>query len=234
MAAPDQPGLLANLLERAGLMHIPSVSFDRVVPSSTATLEYLRPPIWAQPYLPRYLQESSYRGLVDPGAPPGTLKPLVKPVQEFPITDPDRPEFTKRSERAFFSDMVIRDESGEQLSPAQWLKRSVMKPGDMTNIEADALVFGVSQHLSGQKFDEAFAPAAKAVLSQLKSQGVGGEQEVFPGQTSAQQEARRTSELQESRYMTSEGMKQNLNATRAYNILAAFEESPEHSHTSLM
>jgi hypothetical protein len=70
-------------------------------------------------------------------------------------------------------------------------------------------------------------PATREMLLLLKEQGVGGKKELFPGQTNQEREARRKSDTQETRYMTSANFDKNMLATRAYNVLSAIQDDPE-------
>jgi hypothetical protein len=66
-------------------------------------------------------------------------------------------------------------------------------------------------------------------LNALRNQGVGGSEELFPGQTPEQQSERGEYEFpQDKRYVTSENMEKNLLATRAYNMLTAMRDEPEY------
>lgn len=69
----------------------------------------------------------------------------------------------------------------------------------------------------------------RVVLDALRNQGVGGTEELFPGQTPEQQSERGEYEFpQDKRYVTSENMEKNLLATRAYNMLTAMRDEPEY------
>lgn len=195
-------------------------------PFSSGFEGMLRPPLWMKDYLPRPVQEIAYQGFMDPRAG-GSDTPLVKPVRDFVIEGtPEIEEFQKRADAAMFQNKVMRGEDGTLLTPAEYLENIGRKAG-FREEELPVLLTKVSDYLSGRGRDEQAAPVARQLLAELKAQSVGGEKEVFPGQTEQQREARRQSPAQESRYMTSAGMQQNLNVQKTLNILSALEESPE-------
>lgn len=196
----------------------------------------VRPPLAAQPYLPRSFQEYFFTGPEDLRDPKNPEKPLVKPLSDYYATlnTPEATDFRKRAWRAFVEEPSIRMDDGKAVSPSNWLM------GEMANPYSDMYVSGgdetaalgrvhqVYEHLAGKaRGDESIEQAARMVLGKLREQAPGGKAEAFPGQTAEQAQAR-SKPLQESRYQTSAGMDQNLKALRAMNILSTFEESPEY------
>lgn len=161
---------------------------------------------FGQAVLPRPMQE---------------LAGIAKPLSEFSRDFPEMQEYEQRA-RAIWNTPSIRV-GDELLSPADFYVNE-LTAGAPLGAGADQFKeMGLRQLLSG----EGLGPALADTLTVLKSQGVGGEEELFPGQTTEQREARRRDFGQESRYMTSENMDRNLLATRAYNMLTAMRDEPE-------
>jgi hypothetical protein len=198
-------------------------------PFSSGFESMLRPPLWMKDYLPRPVQEIAYQGFMDPRAG-GSDTPLVKPVRDFVIEGtPEIEEFQKRADAAMFQNKVMRGEDGTLLTPAEYLENLGREAG-FREEELPVLLTKVSDYLSGRSRDEQAAPVARQLLAELKAQSVGGEKEVFPGQTEKDRDARaqqyRVSPL-DTRYTTSAGMQKNLDVQKTLGILSALEESPE-------
>lgn len=235
------PGLLSGLVSGPRAWGAaPPLSFEQPEPavrmSQSSTRPFssgfgwgmLRPPLWMKDYLPRPVQEIAYQGFMDPRAG-GSDTPLVKPVRDFVIEGtPEIEEFQKRADAAMFQSKVMRGEDGTLLTPSEHLENMGRKAG-MREEELPVLLMNVANYLFGKERSVApmYVDAARQLLAEIKAQSVGGEKEVFPGQTEKEREARRQSPAQESRYMTSAGMQQNLNVQKTLNILSALEESPE-------
>ena len=174
-----------------------------------------------QQVLPYYAQEMA-----------GIAKPLHSYSQDFP----EMGEFRQRVEAAL-DRPVIRvqiegpPKEGESsayklMSPAEHAAREIY--GDDVSPQQIAMTRQImAGQLSGNKPEPALAGAIKNTLLTLRNQGIGGTEAEFPGQTLAQREARRTSPLQDGRYITSPGLDANLAATRAYNVLSAMQTDPE-------
>lgn len=153
-----------------------------------------------------------------------------KPLSAYPADFPEMRQYQQLASKAFHTARVIRH-GDKLLTPAEYL---IQMAGEDTDPETAAslsehLLASVEPYLTGVKIPDQ-TPAsdtAKRVLEKLKAQSVVGNEQVFPGQTLKQREARRTGPMQEGRYMTSEGMDQNLAATRVLNLLSATQADPE-------
>ena len=164
------------------------------------------------PYAPYYAQEWL-----------GTAKPL----QSYPKDFPEMDDFRSRVTKTFNESKVVRGDSGQEegLTPAQYA--ATLMGFDPDEVGVRVANAALLPHFLGEaKADAPFANEAKLVLQKLKDQGMGGAEEVYPGQTLSQREARRTSPLQEGRYMTSEGLDKNLASTRAFNLLSTLQQDP--------
>lgn len=196
----------------------------------------VRPPLAAQPYMPRSFQEHFYTGAEDLRDPESPEKPLVKPLSDYyaTLSGPEADDFRKRAWQAFVQEPSIRAGEGQSLSPANWLMGEMVNPNSAMYMSGDdetaalGRVHQVYEHLAGKsRGDQTIEEAARSVLAKLREQSPGGKSEAFPGQTAEQAQAR-SKPLQESRYQTSEGMDANLKALRALNVLSTFDESPEY------
>lgn len=149
---------------------------------------------------------------------------IAKPLHSYPQDFPEMGEFRQRVEAAL-DRPVIRE--GERLmSPAEYAAREIF--GDDVSPQQVAMSRQImAGQLSGEQPNQALAGPIKNTLLQLRKQGIGGPEAQFAGQTLAQREARRTSPLQDGRYITSPGLDANLAATRAYNVLSAMQTDPE-------
>ena len=149
---------------------------------------------------------------------------IAKPIHTYPKDFPEMGEFRERLDVAL-EKPVIRD-GDRLLSPAEYAAREVY--GDDVSPPQIAMVRQImAGQLSGDQPEPALAGVIKNTLLTLRRQSIGGPDAEFPGQTLAQREARRTSPLQEGRYMTSPGLDANLAATRAYNILSTMQTDPD-------
>lgn len=153
---------------------------------------------------------------------------IAKPLSSYPRDFPEMGEYRDRVSAAL-EKPVIRDEDGTLISPLQYATNLIGVGPEASPVVKTFLL----THLAGQGEEGAtlggfdVRELAKATLLKLRRQGMGGPEEMFPGQTLAQREARRTSPLQEGRYMTSPGLDANLAATRAFNLLSAFQTDPD-------
>lgn len=168
-----------------------------------------------------------YEGQTEPLANAFLPRPFQQMIgAELPINaysdvgDDAGEEYRRRASLALTTPSIRVGE--ETISPMDYLIR--------TTGHADAprvrkfLLDTTLEELSGK---EPITPETREMLLVLKDQGVGGEKELFPGQTDQEREARRKSDSQETRYMTSANFDKNMMATRAYNILSAIQDDPE-------
>ena len=156
------------------------------------------------------------------------LAGIAAPMNSFSRDFPEMREYEDRA-RAAWETPSIR--VGEQVvSPADYyLARQKASLGseeaDWGSAERALTEMGLGNLISGGKLDAAL----RDTLDTLRRQGVGGSDELFPGQTLEQRNARARGNLpQDMRYVTSEGMDKNLLATRAYNMLTAMRDEPEY------
>jgi hypothetical protein len=155
------------------------------------------------------------------------LAGIAAPLTAYPRDFPEMREYEDRA-RAVWETPSIR--VGEQMiSPADYYlaqhKASVgSEEADWGSSERALKETGLGKLVSGGELDSAL----QDTLDTLRSQGVGGSDELFPGQTLEQRNARARGNLpQDMRYVTSENMDRNLLATRAYNMLTAMRDEPE-------
>lgn len=171
---------------------------------------------------------------------------VALPLESYPADNPERSEFTSRVKDSLFKRASMRDGEGNLVTPYEYIGRLASQ-----NAYEDAIEAGMSEEdaqLAGSAAKYEVAPAldayfsgrdranpynkrvGNALLGALKAQSVGGNAELFAGQTPEQLDARysRRGSVGDKRYFTSEAMDQNLSATRAYNLLSAYEESGEH------
>ena len=172
---------------------------------------------------------------------------VALPLESYPADNPERSEFTSRVKDSLFKRASMRDGEGNLVTPYEYIGKLASQ-----NAYEDAIDAGMSEEdaqLAGSAAKYEVAPAldayfsgrdranpynkrvGNALLGALKAQSVGGNAELFAGQTPEQLDARysRRGSVGDKRYFTSEAMDQNLSATRAYNLLSAYEESGEHA-----
>lgn len=169
-------------------------------------------------YLPYYGQEML-----------GTAKPLTAYSRDFPEME----DFRSRVSKTLKESKVIRGElplrfpgEPDAVTPAEYAATLMGLDPDEAGVEFATTAL-LPHFLGEAKPDAPFAKEAQEVLVKLRAQGMGGEEQVFPGQTLAQREARITGPLQDGRYTTSEGLDKNLAATRAFNLLSTLQQSPQ-------
>lgn len=156
------------------------------------------------------------------------LAGIAQPLNSFSRDFPEMREYEDRA-RAVWETPSIR--MGEQvISPADYYLAQI-KAGlgseemDFGSAERFIKEKGLGNLVSGGKLDSAL----QDTLDTLRNQSVGGKEELFPGQTLEQRNARARGNLpQDMRYVTSESMDRNLLATRAYNMLTAMRDEPEY------
>lgn len=141
----------------------------------------------------------------------------TSPLTEYQTDFPEMDQYRQLASNAFRSAPVIRHED-TILTPAEYIE----------SLLGSSAVPLVEPYLTGVKLPDDSGPSnvAISVLKKLKAQSLGGDEQVFPGQTLQQREDRRTSPLQEGRFMTSEGLDEALAATRVYNLLSATHVNP--------
>jgi hypothetical protein len=172
---------------------------------------------------------------------------VALPLESYPRDNPERAEFTARVKDSLFKRPSMRDGEGNLVTPYQYLAKLASQNAYEDAIEAgmseqEAQMAGLSAkyelapalnaYFSGtDRSNPYYARVGKALLGALKAQSVGGDAELFAGQTPEQLDARFAAKgsVGDKRYFTSEAMDQNLSATRAYNLLSAYEESGEHA-----
>lgn len=197
------------------------------------------PPAWTQPYLPHSWQEQLFTHLVDPKAPAGTLKPLVKPASDRAFVDSADPQAAKdfhgRAEYQYFASPVIREGSGETMSPSDWVRRKAQADG-LNEEDANLVEEGVFRHLVGQKADgdafsgisSAIGPMAKGLLDRLREHTPGQPKAQYPGWQEKDRNFAAGDDWLDGRYAMSPGLKASLNAQRAHGILSALQSDPIH------
>jgi hypothetical protein len=156
------------------------------------------------------------------------LAGIAKPLNSFSRDFPEMREYEDRA-RAVWESPSIR--VGEQvISPADYylsqIKASLgSEEMDFGSAERFFKEKGLGDLIGGGSLNDAL----QDTLDTLRSQGLGGDEELFPGQTLEQRDARGRDNLpQDMRYVTSENMDKNLLATRAYNMLTAMRDEPEY------
>lgn len=161
------------------------------------------------------------------------------------LTGPEVDEYRARVGRAYTTAPVIGLDGGQFATPYQWLSKELTTEGGwrppsraagdggtapLSDMEALSLLANVGRHFAGQRHGDADTQAAaSAILDRLKQHAPHGEREVFPGWTEKQRSDSMPAAHGEQRYAISPGMRQNLNALTAYNLLTALNDTPEHS-----
>jgi len=170
---------------------------------------------------------SQVAGAVNPYVPDSVrqIMDTESPLSSYAGDFEGSPEFSDRLTQTM-SRKVIADGAGGMMSPAEFAAVSMgMKPGPITTQYAARVLM---PYFSGQKDMEGpQAETARMVLKKLKSQSMAGEDRQFTGQTLKERESRRISPMSDGRYITSEGMDQNLAAQQSLNLLSTMSRDPE-------
>ena len=165
------------------------------------------------------------RGTPEPTALPysfNQLRGVAAPLSDYSHDFPEKQEWARLVTDTFLNSRVIRGESG-LMTPAEY----ALSLAGTANDGSEHANLIKSNVLSAIVNGEGDNMLAKEVLLALKASGQGGADSLPTGQTEADREARRTSPWQETRYMTSPNMDQNLLATDAFNLMSALQTDPE-------
>ncbi len=171
----------------------------------------------------------------------------MEDIQPRPITDYYNgyvnEDYGRRARDAFYNLPSINTGSTDspRITPAEFLRQKIAGQAEaaglsLTPEQVEAGLKNIFSHMTGAKLGNPYqVQMARSLLQELKGQSPVGNPEdgtgstanrAFAGQTLSQRAERRKDWFQDGRFMTSEGLDNQLDALRAYTLLGALEDDP--------